>query len=501
MKENIVANSKDRGAIALIMVILLTSLIALFGSGLAIMNLDYSLGLSATLFGKNLTTAADGCLDSAVAELTNNNAVTTLNVNSIGGQSANCIVTIKGSGNFRYVTARATTTSSFLNSVAVASSTVNVATNPFTIVSSGIESTAAKPTETLATNNNINMSSSNGLYATVSIDGGFAYVSYRDGAASSKLAVTKVNLGTFSVVSSLQNISTVTANNMDSVIHRGYLYVSYRTYTGVSNTSEQLAIARVDLNNFVTAGVTTMEGLNTACVNPSCVAYTDAIAAAGDYIYVAFADQGNSGRLSLKRFDTKDFTTAGISTLGSFLSTSWITGPDMVINNSFAFISFSGGGENAPTLKKVNLTDFSTVSSLNMDSGLACTWTAVSLVDNYLYFAWDEYNNGRNASVARVSVTAFTKGTTLRTTAFGSYMAMDAAGGYLYLSTNYSGATDVAFLKIDIRTFKVVGSILPLTTGDLYERPHIDAPGGSYVYEAFYDRGASRPKLFRIKVD
>ncbi len=501
MKHSQDQGLSERGAIALMMIILLTSLIALFGVGLAVMNLDYSLGLTATLFGKNLTTAADGCLDSALVELSNNNAVSSLNVNNIGGQNANCKVTIKGSGNYRYVTARATTTTSFINSVAVASSTVNIATNPFTIISGSIESTAPKPTQTFSANNNINVSaSSSGLYASVSVDGGFAYVSYRDGASGNKLTVTKVNLSTFAVVTSLQNISSVAGVYEDSVVHRGYLYVSYRAYTGVNGTSEPLSIARIDLNNFTAGGTTVMENLSNACATASCISYPDTIAASGDYIYIAFRDQGNSDKLGLKRIDINNFTSTGVSTLNS-LSSSWAKQPDMVIYNGYAYVGFQDGGTSAPMLKKVNLTDFSTITSLNMDSGLSCNYVAIAAVDNNIYFAWDEYNNNRNVSIARVSVNAFTKGTTLRTLPKANYLDMDAADGYLYISTNTTGNADVYSMKVDIRTFTVVANIQPLTTGDLYERPHVEAPGGSYVYEAFHDRGAGRPKLFRIKVD
>jgi hypothetical protein len=490
----------ERGAVALMMVILLTSLIALFGVGLAVMNLDYSLGVASTLLGKNLTTAATGCLDSALVELANNNAVSTLNVNSIGGQNANCVVTIKSSGNYRYVTARATTTASFINSVAVASSTVNVATNPFTVVSSVVDTTAVKPSATFAANNNINIGSSSGLYATVSVDGGFAYVSYRDGAASNKLTVTKVNLSTFAVVTSLQNISSTAATFEDSVIHRGYLYVSYRMFTNVAGSDCKLAIARIDLNNFTSGGVTTLESLTNGCTGTNCIASPDAIAAAGDYVYIAFRDLGNSDKMGLKRFNINDFTTNGITTLSNITTGNPIN-PDMVIYNGYAYIAVEDYGAGAPFLKRVNLTDFSTVTSLNMDSGLACTYIAVTAVDNYIYYAWDEYNNNRNVSVARVSVNAFTKGTTLRATPKANYLDMVSADGYLYISTNTSGNADVYSMKIDTRTFTVVGNIQPLSTGDLYERPHLDAPGGSYIYQAHYDRGAARAKLFRIKVD
>jgi hypothetical protein len=493
-------HNPQSGAVALMMVILLTSLIAVVGVSLAVMNLDYTLGVTSSLFGKNLTTAADGCLDSALAELTNNNAVSSLNVNNIGAQNANCVVTIRNSGNYRFLTARATTTSAFLNSVAVASSTVNVATNPYTVVSGSIESTAPKVAETFATNNNLNVGSSSGLYATVSVDGGFAYVSYRDGANGNKLTITKVNLSTFAVTTSLTNVSSVAAIYEDSVIHRGYLYVSYRAYTGVNGTSEKLSIARVDLNNFTSNGTTVMEDLSNACATAACISYPDAIAAAGDYIYIAFRDQGNSDKIGLKRLSVTTFTTAAATTLNS-LSSGTATNPDMVIYNGYAYVGFQDNGANAPMLKKVNLTDFSTITSLNMDSGLSCTYVAIAAVDNNIYFAWDEYNNGRNASVARVSINSFTKGTTLRSTVYGNYLDMDTANGYLFLSRNYSSNTDVGMLKIDLRSFTVVGSLLPLTSGDLYERPHVDAPGGSYVYEAFHDRGAGKPVLFRIKVD
>jgi hypothetical protein len=97
MRMNHLKQRSERGAVALMMVILLTSLIAVVGVSLAVMNLDYTLGVASSLFGKNLTTAADGCLDSALVELTNNNAVSSLNVNNIGAQNANCVVTIRNS--------------------------------------------------------------------------------------------------------------------------------------------------------------------------------------------------------------------------------------------------------------------------------------------------------------------------------------------------------------------------------------------------------------------
>src|SRR3989344_1603497 len=78
------AENSNQGAIALIAVIMVTTVILVFGLSLAIMNVDYTLTIGTNLVEKDLTSASDGCFDAAVDEFKINPNITAFNVNNIG---------------------------------------------------------------------------------------------------------------------------------------------------------------------------------------------------------------------------------------------------------------------------------------------------------------------------------------------------------------------------------------------------------------------------------
>lgn len=492
---------RNRGAIALITVILLTSFILIVGVGLAIMNLDYTLTIGASLSDRSLLTATDGCLDSAISQIQADSSFGSTNIANIGTANLNCNVSISSSGNERYLLARTTSTTSFINTVRNASTTVDVSTNPITV--SRYQEDVDAVSNVLSNGGNINVSSSSGLYASVAVDSGFAYISYRDGSSANKLTVTKVNLATFATVSSIQNISTTAATYEDSVILNGYLYVNYRKYTGVNGSSEKLSIAQINLNNFASGGVTLREDLTSGCPTASCIGTQDSLAVYGNTLYLAYQNEV-AGKLELMKIDVSNFASGSFSTLTA-LSTGAPTSIDMITYNGYAFIAFEDYGAGAPKLAKINLATFAVTSTLNMDPLLAATYTRFTIIDNLGYFAWDEYNNTRNVSIAKINIIPDTmvKLSTLRTSSYSSHMGMDNAGGFIYIQTNNSANSVITMLKIDVRLFSSTG-ISTLTgyhSGDLYEDPGLVAPGGAYVYVADHNRTAARPRLIKIKVD
>jgi len=96
--------NNGKGAIALLTVIIVTSVALVFVVSLAIMNLDYSLTSGSLLFNRELSTAVDGCLDSAIGDLrSSSSAVTLLNVNDIGPSNIDCQVDIATTGNKKFL--------------------------------------------------------------------------------------------------------------------------------------------------------------------------------------------------------------------------------------------------------------------------------------------------------------------------------------------------------------------------------------------------------------
>lgn len=495
--------SQPKGAIAIITVVMVTMLVSIFAVGLAVMNLDYSLTIGAQLFDRSLVTSSDGCIDATIGQLGAYNGTASTNITNIGATNINCNVTIGSSGNERYLLSRATSSVSFINSVRNATTTINAAANPLTI-QRFIEEAEA-PANVLVSGGNINVGSSSGLYASVAVDGGFAYVSYRDGASGSKLTVSKVNLSTFAVDSSIQNISSTAATQMDSVIYKGYLYVSYRKYTGVNGSSEKLSIARIDLNNFVVGGVTIREDLTTGCTTANCISRPDAITAYGDTIYLAYRNESSAtDKLQLTKIAASDFASGSFTTLTA-ISTGNPTDIDIIAYNDNIYIAYEDYGAGAPKLSKISTSAFTVTTTLNLDSGLAANYVNFTIVDNTGYFVWDEYNNSRNVSIAKVNIltTPMTKISTLRTSTYGSHITTDTEGGFIYIQANNSANSVITFIKVDVRKFHTsgVGTVTGYHSGDLYEDPGLVAPGGMYVYIADHNRTAGRARLMRIQVN
>ncbi len=490
--------SNTTGAIALIVMVFMTGIILVVGVGLAIMNLDYTLTGTSDLLGQSLGTAADGCLDSALAELRNNNGVTSINVNNIG-TNVNCVVGIQANGNLRYLVASAASASSFLNSTSVASSTINVATNPFTVVQrvQGLEPRS----NTLSLSANVNVGSSTGLYATVATHGDYAYVAYRDGASSNKLSIARVDLKTFTVGTTLQNVSTNAATYMDAIVIGDYLYVAYHNYTGVNGTDGKLGIARVDLNNFSAGGVTLLDDLSHACVTAGCISIPTAVASEGNELYVAY-NHTTAGSIFLKSIDTSIFasTTAAVSTLR--VTTGSGSQTDMRVIGDYAYILSLDSNLNAPVLFKINLSTNAIDSRVNLDPGESTTFHALAIVDNFAYAIWDDLTTSRNITIGKIAIDTMNSVSTTTTAYEASYLSVDTAGGYLYLSSNnMPGNTDVNMYKINVRNLSDITQLANFTTGDLYERPRVVAPGGQYIYESFHDIGAGVGRLYKIKID
>ena len=494
--------SGNRGAIALITVVMVTMLVSIFAVSLAVMNLDYTLTIGSQLIDKSLTVASDGCLDATIGQLASYNGSGSTNVTNIGSANMNCQVTVSSAGNERYLLARTTSTLPFVNTVRNATSTINAAANPITI-QRYIEEAEA-PTNTLVSGGNINIGTSSGLYASVAVDGGFAYVSYRDGASGNKLTVTKVNLTTFAVVTSLQNVSTVAATFEDSVVYKGYLYVSYRKYTGVNGTSEKLSLAQIDLNNFAAGGVILREDLTTGCVTANCITSPDSVTTYGDVLYLAYRNESSgTDKLNLTKISVDSFASGSFSTLTN-ISTGKPTDIDMVAYNDNIYIAYEDFGAGRPKLSKINATSFTVTTTLAVDT-LGANYVNFVIVDNIGYFVWDEYNNSRNISIARIDIDPSTmvKGTTLRTSTYASHPATDASDGFIYIQANNSSNSVITFIKVDIRKFHTsgVGTVTGYHSGDLYEDPGLVAPGGSYVYIADHNRTHGRARLMRIQVN
>lgn len=497
--DNVLDHSyRQRGIIAITIMIFMAAVIIVVGVGLAIMNLDYSLSGTSDLLGQNLGTAVDGCLDSALAELRNNNSATTINVNSIG-TNVNCVATIRSNGNYRYVTARATSSNPFLNSVSVASSTVNVATNPYTVVQrvAGLDPRS----NTLSLISNVNVGSSSGLYATVAVNGDYAYVSYRDGGSGNKLSISRIDLKTFTVGTTLQNVSTYAATYMDSLVSNGYLYVAYHNYTGVNGTDGKVGIAKVDLSNFSSGGVTLLDNLSRACPTAGCVTFPLTIANENNYIYVAYRHP-TVGGIYLKSIDASVFasTTAAVSTLK--VTTGYGVQPDMVVYNGYAYLLTLDSSFSAPLLFKINLSTNAIDSKVNIDPLQSATYYGLAIVDNFAYAIWDDASTSRNITIGKFDIDTLKSVATTTTSYSGSYVSVDTANGYLYISSNkMPGNTDVNMYKVSVTNPLRITQLANFTTGDLYERPQVVAPGGQYIYDAFYDRGASRARLYKIKID
>ncbi len=131
------ASHANRGIIALISVMIITSFILIYGLSIALMNADEAIASDSRLSASKVGNLTSSCVNNALARLRRDNTVSgavSLNVNS-GDTNTHCTAIIAGSGNTRTINASATTTSALGGSMVGRTNTnVNIATNPFTII-------------------------------------------------------------------------------------------------------------------------------------------------------------------------------------------------------------------------------------------------------------------------------------------------------------------------------------------------------------------------------
>jgi hypothetical protein len=132
MTKSIIA-SKQNGIIALVSVLIITSVILIYGLSIALMNADEVVSGAVRLSGNKAGNLTASCVSNALARLRKDNSVSG-NVN-LAVANVNCTAIIAGSGNTRTINASATTTNPLSGSIVGRTNTnVNIDTNPFTII-------------------------------------------------------------------------------------------------------------------------------------------------------------------------------------------------------------------------------------------------------------------------------------------------------------------------------------------------------------------------------
>ncbi len=123
---------KQQGIIALISVLVITSIILIYGLSIALMNADEVLSSDALLAGDKSTDLTTACVENDLSRLRNNTSLTGEVDIAVG--NVNCLSYINSNGNIRTINATATALSATGGTIVSRTNTnVNIATNPFTI--------------------------------------------------------------------------------------------------------------------------------------------------------------------------------------------------------------------------------------------------------------------------------------------------------------------------------------------------------------------------------
>ena len=490
------AENSNQGAIALIAVIMVTTVILVFGLSLAIMNVDYTLTIGTNLVEKDLTSASDGCFDAAVDEFKINPNITAFNVNNIGSSNINCRVAITSSGNERHLLARATTTSAFYNnSVRVTSSTIDVSTNPFTVVNYQADVNVVSPALTYS--EPTDLSTASDYFSSIAINGGYAYLAYSDNSNATKLSVAKVKLSDLTVETTLTAITADDAQDLDSLIYRGYLYVAY------DDSDLNLSILRVDLNNFAVGGVTELDAAKGTII----YAYNNvSLAAEGDYIYVAYGT--NTGNyLGAWKVDTTNFAAAGI-TVRSQISVGVVEFPDLQVYNGYAYVAARDvTSPDYGEILKFEVADNFAASVVNNVTFNAATtqFPALTIVGDYayvVYATWISAPTSWEIRLAKVDLNDFVLTSELDTnigqnTSYPNDIASD--GHYLFVAqADVDG--DLGILRIDLRDFSVDASLADVDTTRSGLTPYLELAGRN-LYAAFGNDATGKNAIHRFVIE
>lgn len=484
---------RQSGAIALLTVIIVTSVALVFVVSLAIMNLDYSLTSGSLLFNRELSTAVDGCLDSAIGDLrSSSSAVTLLNVNDIGPSSIDCQVDIATTGNKKFLRARASSTSAFYNTVVRATSTVDFSTNPITIEQYQTEVTSTA-TKAFALDSNTKLNSSGATDESIAIDGNYAYVSYRDAASSNKLSINKVNLSTLVVDATLSGITSADTKAMGSTVNQGYLYVFYY----LDSTTDYLSILRVDLNNFASGGVTVLTNPKNSITD---YIYANPIIAKGNYLYASFNHTATRYQ-SIWRIDTNNFTADGITVRTNITSSVACYYADLQFYGNDLVLACRGTATKTYLYKFDAITNFAsaTISSLVVSS-LACSYGSFDISGPFAYVSCG-FSTGYVTETSKVNMDTFTVSSriTMDTKNDRSwYSGSVISGDYLYivgLDRNY----DLGVIKVDLRDFTYDSDINAIVTANGSVRMAVAVSGG-YLYIAHKDV-ANFVSLVKMDID
>jgi len=468
-------DNQQRGVAALIIVIMVTAVAITFGISLAMMNLDYSLSVGASLLNQRLQSAVDACTDSAIGELKRNENISTLNVNDIGPALIDCQATITTNSNNRIVTARATTTDAYFTATRASRANVNIATSPYTVEQ--YQDDADVAVNVFSSIGTMDLTSSATVsHLAIAVAGNYAYVGYRDTNYSSKLSIGKVNLSTFAVESTLTSVTSGEVKYMDMMVHKNYLYISYSVLSGAT---EYAGVSRIDLNNFAADGISAIENP----LDETIYSYATSITALGDYVYLAFAAAANSNRLTVWKVDTNNFSSAGITareniSAGNCLYTDAAT----YKNNLIVSCSESSLADKTSLVRWEVANNFSAsaVTELAVSSGSA-DYGSLVILDNYAYVTYGLDSDGQSVYLGRVNLDSFAVEATLDTALDNAWFTDTVTDGRYVYVIYYNDTSDLQVLRVDTRDFQLAASLANLITVDTGYRTHAVIVG-KYLY-------------------
>ena len=127
-------HQSEKGIIAITLVLIVASIITVFGLSVALMAIDGTRTATTQLSASQSAAYDDACVTNALSVLINNNSYTGNANISVG--NVNCIAVIANpGGNVRSIKTSATATDAFARSIVDRSFVnVNIATNPFTVL-------------------------------------------------------------------------------------------------------------------------------------------------------------------------------------------------------------------------------------------------------------------------------------------------------------------------------------------------------------------------------
>ena len=328
---------------------------------------------------------------------------------------------------------------------------------------------------------NVNGGTSALTSAVIDTADGFAYF----GTAASPGQVAKIDLSTFTEVGSALPLNSG-ENHLNAAVIDTTGGTHY-AYFGTGDASPAI-IVKLDLTTFTEAATTTLSTgglLAPAIYYPNAPAVVDTT---GPTHYAYFGLTGTPAHLV--KFNLASFAEESSIALGSGATSLSTAGIDPASGHLYATYSPSWG--TPVNIADISLSGFtvSSTTTLNVYNGML----NASVIDTAHDFAY--FYSAISGNLVKVRLSNYTKVGELFIGQSTNIVAIDPAGGYIYVGINGPSAS---IMRVNLTTFTVDGT-LTLTSGLVNVRGIAIDPLGGFAYVEGWVVGPLRTRLTRVRL-